>query len=328
MESQSSYNNGRGPNFTLMEDETICKAWLSVKEKQFDGSTQMIFWDRVLEAYNKLMGAPTDRDTKGISRRWSAMQQSINVFCGFLNQLETTKKGDTSLQSRIVGAKRLYSVSKKCPFKWEGCWEILKDHPNWKEYQMMKTGTTQAKKKIKRALEIDSNAIEGASSTPTTPVSQPTTPALIPLDSDIQPTSMDALLTKKKSERLDEKEKTKNSEEQINHLSKVVEESNSLLKTFISSIDERLGRSEDIARRNLQLKEEKFRQRQLEMRERQFERDRKIMDMNLDHMPPMQRQFYELKQREICDRWNNGGPEVGNGGNSGGELEEAVGSDT
>ncbi|KAF9587603.1 hypothetical protein IFM89_004435 [Coptis chinensis] len=219
--------------------------------------------------------------------------------------------------SKIAEAKHLFSVAHKCPFKWDSCWEILKGNPKWQDLHVVQFNTmSRDSKKMKPTLENDPIAIEGASSTPTSPGSQPATPALVLLDLDKTPTSLDTLLRERSVGREAEEDGKKETGEQIIHLSKVVEESNTLLKTFISSIDERLARSEDIARRNLHLKEEKVRQGQLEMRERQFERDRKIMDMNLDHMPPMQRQFYEMKQREICDRWKNGGQNFEKGGSS------------
>ncbi|KAL5731422.1 hypothetical protein ACHQM5_004150 [Ranunculus cassubicifolius] len=312
MESQTSNTteSRRKRSFSHEEDETLCKAWLAVKEEPNIGTSQgkSRFWDRVLEVYNDLMGGPTGRTASAVSHRWCTMQQHLDVFCDYLKQLECAKTCVT-LEGRISRAKHHFFGSQKCAFRWDTCWEILKDNPKWKEYLLMKDHMHNSNKRAKLTIEMDSNAFEGESSTPTTHGSQPITQALVTIEKDANPSGTTS-----------NEDIGKKSYEQILHLSRVVEESNALMKTLISSIDERFGRSEEIARKNLQLKEEKIKQRQLEMQEKQFESDKIIMDMNLDHMPPMQRQFYEVKQREICAKLKIGEPNLGSGGSSG-ELD-------
>ncbi|KAL5731409.1 hypothetical protein ACHQM5_004140 [Ranunculus cassubicifolius] len=321
------------------------------------------------------MGAPTNRRQKVVFARWLVIQENINILYVYF-QHETEKDASASLVSRVDSAKRKFSVSQKRPFKWDGCWEILKDNPIWKNHQETKLNTRDGNKRLKQVLDNDPIDVECASSTPTTPRSQPTTPTLSPFNINtnlasggqtnetecekndeeqlvhfsqvIQKYQVTKLNMRDANKRLKpmlenepidmecasstpttpgsqpttetlipfhvdtnaassgqtkEKESEKKDDEKIVHLFRVVEETNSLLKTFMCSVDERLGKSEDIARRKLQLKAETLRQRQLETRESQFERDRQIMDMNLEHMPSMQRQFYMMKQKEICARW-------------------------
>ncbi|KAL5731412.1 hypothetical protein ACHQM5_004143 [Ranunculus cassubicifolius] len=256
------------------------------------------------------MGAPTNRRQKVVFARWLVIQENINILYVYF-QHETEKDASASLVSRVDSAKCKFSVSQKRPFKWDGCWEILKDNPIWKNHQETKLNTRDGNKRLKQVLDNEPIDMECASSTPTTPGSQPTTETLIPFHVDTNAAS---------SRQTKEKESEKKDDEKIVHLFRVVEETNSLLKTFMCSVYERLGKSEDIVRRKLQLKAETLRQRQLETRESQFERDRQIMDMNLEHMPSMQRQFYMMKQKEICARWKIEEHNVAGEGSSG-DLE-------
>ncbi|KAL5731418.1 hypothetical protein ACHQM5_004147 [Ranunculus cassubicifolius] len=324
MESTTSNTaaSRRRLSFSHVEDETLCKAWLAVKENPNIGLSQgkSRFWDRVLVVYNDLMGGPTGRTPKAMSNKWCTLQQHLEIFCDYLSQLERAKNCIT-LEGRISKAKHYFFGSQKCAFKWDSCWEILKDNPKWKDYQVMKAHIHNSNKRVKITVEVDPIVFEGESSTPTTHESQPTTQALVPIDKYASPASMGAILIEKPNGATDTDEMDKKCYDQIIHLSKVVEESNSLMKTLLSSLDERFDRSEDIARRILQLKEEKTKQRELEMREKQFESEKRIMDMNLDQMPPMQRQFYEVKQREICEKLKAVEPNLGSGGSSGEELD-------
>ncbi|KAL5731421.1 hypothetical protein ACHQM5_004149 [Ranunculus cassubicifolius] len=321
----SKTGGGRGLNFSLHEDENLCKAWAYVKDEMLIGLTKKgSFWERIIEVYNEGMGATTHRSYKALHGRWCTIQQNLSMFCVCL-ELETRKDATASLETRVAAAKREFYTSRKFAFKWDDCWEILKDNTHWKNHLGPKLNITEANKNLKRSkLDItdadkrmkltmgnDSIDFECASLTPTTLRLQPTTPTLVPF-------AMNTNLVS--SGPMKEKESEKKDEEQTVHLSKFVDETNSLWKTFMSSVDERLGKIEGIARRNLQLKEEKIRLKQLEMRESQFERDKQLMDMDLEHMPIMKRQFYELKQREICERWKMGEP-ISAGEGSSGELE-------
>ncbi|KAF9592095.1 hypothetical protein IFM89_011933 [Coptis chinensis] len=89
-----------------------------------------------------------------------------------------------------------------------------------------------------------------------------------------------------------------------------ISESNAIMKSFTSSLDERLERSEKMQMENLQLKREK-------MHHIRLMNEKMIMDTKLDGMTLVQREWYQLQQAEILQRWKESS--MGGGNSSGGK---------
>ncbi|KAF5197615.1 hypothetical protein FRX31_012798 [Thalictrum thalictroides] len=307
----------RGLNFSAFEDEMLCKAWLETEKDPVVLSNQLkqAYWDRVVDTYNQLMGSLTIRTTTSLMSRWSTIQKSVGDFCGFLTQLETSQNSLTTLEW-INEAKRVYHTVYGQPFKFENCWNLLKGTPKWEEYCSAKGNT----KKAKSALNVDiTTSGLGASSTPTTPSPTPSTPSSAPFELDVDPISLDAPCKERVIRRKVENERK--NDECGQYMAKV-DEANIVLKNFLSAFDARLQKSEEIALRELQLKEQK-------MLERKIEKEQKIMDMDLSSMPPMRRDYYLARQKEILARWTASGQFGGsNEGHSGLQSEENSGGGT
>ncbi|PIA57167.1 hypothetical protein AQUCO_00600120v1 [Aquilegia coerulea] len=148
------------------------------------------------------------------------------------------------------------------------------------------TATRGNTKKAKPALDGDiSTSGLGASSTPTTPSSTPSTPS-----TDVHC----------KERVIRRKVEIERKTDECGHYMTQVDEANILLKNFLSAFDACLQKSEEIALRQLHLKEQK-------MLERKIEKEQKIMDMGLSGMLPMQRDYYLARQKEILARWTASG---------------------
>ncbi|KAF9594110.1 hypothetical protein IFM89_027428 [Coptis chinensis] len=100
--SQSINVGRRGPNFSLEEDEALCKAWVAIGEDSVVGicQTEKRFWERALDAFHEILNYQTGQSSKGISDRWGVIQLAINKFCGFLGQLEAVHQSGMTMQNR------------------------------------------------------------------------------------------------------------------------------------------------------------------------------------------------------------------------------------
>ncbi|KAL5722977.1 hypothetical protein ACHQM5_006430 [Ranunculus cassubicifolius] len=319
METQTSKQvagTHRGTNFSASEDETLCKAWLTTEKDLVALETNISYWDRIVDTFNQLMGKETTRTTTSLMSRWFVIQRSVSKFCGFLDQLEKgDEKGLTELD-RIIKAKRAYHLAQGHPFKFESCWNLLKGAARWEEFWSARVNTKKAKPNV----DIDVNAI-GLGASPTSPPSTPSTPSSVPIVSDIDPISLYDPSKERIIRRKLEKERMT---EDSNPYTVKVHEANMVLKTFLSDFNARLQKSEEIALRELQMKEQT-------MLERKHEKEQQIMDMDLNGMPTIRRDYYLARQKEILARWNlsaqgstDGHSGLQSEGNSGGQSREGT----
>ncbi|KAF9621535.1 hypothetical protein IFM89_022762 [Coptis chinensis] len=192
-------------------------------------------------------------------------------------------------------AKRVYANVQGTQFKFDTCWEILKTTPKWNQL-MTKNESTNKSKKLR--VTIEPNGGDSSSSNPTTPGST---------DYCFDPMLVE---TRRQKERpigcKAEKDRRKKHADTNRNLS----ESNAIMKSFTSSLDERLERSEKMQMENLQLKREK-------MHHIRLMNEKMIMDTKLDGMTSAQREWYQLQQAEILQRWKESS--MGGGSSSGGE---------
>ena len=65
----------RGKEFTIIEDETLCRSWLAVSQDPITGNSQtmVIFWERVLVYFNSLLSSESNQNRISLTHRWSAM---------------------------------------------------------------------------------------------------------------------------------------------------------------------------------------------------------------------------------------------------------------
>ncbi|KAF9590563.1 hypothetical protein IFM89_035881 [Coptis chinensis] len=165
-------------------------------------------------------------------------------------------------EDQIMEAKRVYANVQGTQFKFDTCWEILKTTPKWNQL-MTKNESTKKSKKLR--VTIEPNGGDSSSSNPTTPGST---------DSCFDPMLVETSMTKERPIGCKaEKDRRKKHADTNRNLSK----SNAIMKSFTSSLDERLERSEKMQMENLQLKREK-------MHHIRLMNEKMIMDTKLDGM--------------------------------------------
>ncbi|KAK3229428.1 hypothetical protein Dsin_001309 [Dipteronia sinensis] len=78
------------------------------------------------------MGACDDtRNTSALVQRWQKIQPAVNKFHIFYEQLERHPRSGIIPDDMKREAIRVYTDFTGKPFKFEHCWEILKNHPKW-----------------------------------------------------------------------------------------------------------------------------------------------------------------------------------------------------
>ncbi|KAF7119750.1 hypothetical protein RHSIM_Rhsim13G0212700 [Rhododendron simsii] len=126
----------RNPNWTKEEDEALCRAWLRIPENPTDTDyTGARLWDRIREEFIDILGYEADRANTGLMHRWSSIQPRLIKYSGFVRSVEGgTHTSGYNGEGSIGAAKQLYYKSEGRPFKWVGCWLILKDSTKWNSY--------------------------------------------------------------------------------------------------------------------------------------------------------------------------------------------------
>ncbi|KAL7094264.1 hypothetical protein ACP275_11G092200 [Erythranthe tilingii] len=172
----------RQPNWSVKEDEALCRAWLHISEDPTVGTNQRRgkLWDRIGAEFVKILKEDSGRPSGGLMNRWSTIQLSVTNFSGYVNMIERAPISGQSAEDNMLTTKQLYYKKENHVFKWETCWLILKDTPKWYNH----INDVQEKKKRmsqkKRAeINLDEDDI-GDSSNAETPSSEQSTPSGTP----------------------------------------------------------------------------------------------------------------------------------------------------
>lgn len=130
----------RGKNWSAVEDETLCQAWLDISQDPIISMDQKVdtFYERVLPSFSAISqekGLPIDLDTRtpsSLKARWGTIQRSVNKFCGFYAQVRQRKRSGTNQSDQINEALVLYKADQKINFQLMHAFKILENAPKWK----------------------------------------------------------------------------------------------------------------------------------------------------------------------------------------------------
>ncbi|GMP80450.1 hypothetical protein CsSME_00035545 [Camellia sinensis var. sinensis] len=285
----------RGKAFTIIEDETLCRSWLAVSQDPITGNSQTmaIFWERVLVYFNSQLSSESNQNHISLTHRWSAMQNAINKFCGFLKQIQLRQQhGTTETDMVKFISKRVYHAIQKKHFTFDTCWEILRQSCKWGEFRS-KRSTQHADpcsnppSEYEASQSNQNNAVhEQPSNTSTRPIG-----------------------TKAAKEKL-KNQTTHDSrfDEMAANQSKIVEVLSTISTRTIQRDEQKaIDREQKVAERRRRAEDREEQLKLLSMmneREQQNE-DHKIMLMDMTILNPMQTAYYEDLQRQILFRTTN-----------------------
>ncbi|TVU42397.1 hypothetical protein EJB05_08799, partial [Eragrostis curvula] len=124
------------PNFSAVEDNVLCKAWLAVScdPAVNTGQRKEAFWTRVCERYNTKRGSNyPERTQKSITSRWDRIKAEISKFSGYMTDMVRTNPSGMTDADYSVAAGANFAAIEKHNFSLLHCWQILKDEPKWIE---------------------------------------------------------------------------------------------------------------------------------------------------------------------------------------------------
>ncbi|XP_012841222.1 PREDICTED: uncharacterized protein LOC105961539 [Erythranthe guttata] len=181
----------RQPNWTIQEDEALCKSWLHISEDAVVGTDQQRgrLWDRIRMEFINNLKQDVGRNSNGLMNRWSTIQQSVSKFSGYLSVIERARISGYNAEDNMGAATILYFEKENHHFKWETCWLILKDTSKWYRHvndQREKQKRTSQRKRTEINLDDDDDVGESSNAqTPSTEQSTPTgTPTSVSLDDE------------------------------------------------------------------------------------------------------------------------------------------------
>jgi hypothetical protein len=93
----------KGKNFTIAEDQQLCRSWLNVSQDPVTGTGQKVtaFWKRVFEHYNEFKPPGSERSENSVINRWAVISQAVSKFCGCMAQIENRNKSGETLQNKV-----------------------------------------------------------------------------------------------------------------------------------------------------------------------------------------------------------------------------------
>ncbi|KAI8523060.1 hypothetical protein RHMOL_Rhmol13G0045300 [Rhododendron molle] len=121
----------RGGNFTDEEDKLLVSAYLNISLDVVQGNDQKrkTYWRRVWDYFHQHKSFVSERNENSLMNRWSAIQLSVNKFCGCYAQIELRHQSGMTKGDKVSEAKTYYKsleTSKNSSFQFEHCWKQLR----------------------------------------------------------------------------------------------------------------------------------------------------------------------------------------------------------
>ncbi|GKC19078.1 hypothetical protein Tco_1021228 [Tanacetum coccineum] len=105
------------------------------------------FWDAVIKYFENETGSSRGYDS--IVSKWkNRVRPRIGAFCTIINNVEENHESGTNDLDVYRKACAEYNMMYKQDFTLEHCYNILKDHPGWKDVKMPAFYNTHGRKKV------------------------------------------------------------------------------------------------------------------------------------------------------------------------------------
>ncbi|EAZ16064.1 hypothetical protein OsJ_31505 [Oryza sativa Japonica Group] len=128
-------NNKRSKNFNTAEDQMLVSAWLNTTLDAITGVEQHrdSYWARIHQYFHENKNFPSDQNQNSLNNCWGTIQEQVNKFCGYYEQILNGPQSGMVVQDYITQAFTLYKSAEKKTFSLMHCWEILHHHPKWND---------------------------------------------------------------------------------------------------------------------------------------------------------------------------------------------------
>lgn len=128
----------RGKNFTMAEDEQICRSWLWISKDPIKGTDQQRsdFWSAVKLNAESVMPSLGSRTSDGLRQRFQHLSALVSKYAGCVNFVNKLKVSGASAEDQAQKARDMFlSDTKTKTFRIQSCYDILKDEPKYKLQQ-------------------------------------------------------------------------------------------------------------------------------------------------------------------------------------------------
>ncbi|GJY16165.1 retrotransposon protein, putative, ty3-gypsy subclass [Tanacetum coccineum] len=144
--------------WTVEEEIALCQGWCDVSENSISGNSMKAkgFWEAVIRYFENETGSTRGYDS--IVSKWkNRVRPRIGAFCAIIKNIEANYESGTNDLDVYQKACAKYKMMYKGDFMLEHCYNILKDHPGWKNVEMPIFYQTQGRQKSKTS-EITSRS--------------------------------------------------------------------------------------------------------------------------------------------------------------------------
>ncbi|KAL6573545.1 hypothetical protein OROHE_002004 [Orobanche hederae] len=304
-DSQQIMSANSNIRWTTAEDIALTRAFLYVSVDAIIGKEQAnhTMWDRILVVWkdniladDKTRGKiPTYDLTRGgnsLQCHWKVIQAAVNKFHGLYESLERAPQSGASILDMKREAHRMYRETTRdgAPFKYEHCWEIMKENPKWCSQQLTKSGSS---KKVKTndgcSAQVPINDID-----------------YIDIDNPAATQNINVEGLERAEGRKASKEKKKKMGEQkgvievLSNIQSTMEKQYIFNQRMMDLKEQAIKKAIELKERAQQSKEEAQRRKVNVLKQREQER---IMNLNLNSFQPAMRSVYEKMHAKIIEDW-------------------------
>ncbi|CAN1325137.1 Glutathione S-transferase T3 [Linum perenne] len=123
----------RGPNWSLEEDEALCRSWckISCDGDIGNGQKNLTFWGRITAAFKDILLGST-RTKQSLESRFKLIGMTCSKWKGVLRKADAQRSSGQTESDVNMMAKLIYKLDMNDKaFKDEHCWNILSQCPKW-----------------------------------------------------------------------------------------------------------------------------------------------------------------------------------------------------
>ncbi|KAL6494195.1 hypothetical protein OROGR_030995 [Orobanche gracilis] len=291
-------------NWTIEEDVALTRAWLYISVDADVGADQSsgTLWSRILQVWRNNMDVyDVARKTNALACRWGLIQTVVNKFHGYYEQLERQPPSGSTPEDLKNKALLMYKEMEARIFKYEHCWEIMKNNPKWCTRQLTKSGTSKKQKLV------DDSSIDNLF-----PPTQTTMESSLPHGDDV--INLDTEITEDGVTRPDGRKATKEKKKRVVTEKGVIDALRHLQCTLERQLDfnrEELELKKERDKREYELREQtikkelEFKERNQKLKEKAQKRkeQERILNKDLTNLQPAVRETFERMQAQILKEW-------------------------
>ncbi|KAL5724619.1 hypothetical protein ACHQM5_007856 [Ranunculus cassubicifolius] len=134
----------RQGNFTVLEDQALCNAWVSVAEDTIIGCNQNFkgLWARITTLF--LKKSKTIRSKDSLIGRFRHITKRVNLFVGYMEAAKEACISGATHETKMTMARLTYTGDQDEGFKLDHCYEILRHCQKWHAFAATKVKKTPA----------------------------------------------------------------------------------------------------------------------------------------------------------------------------------------